>query len=93
MGKLPRQPDEATLEELLELARRLEAHPENRPGSDKTWVLHGLRRFQARMRMVDEMREKRCAELGRNGELVSELQRQLEILEGVDSPGPPLNSP
>jgi hypothetical protein len=46
MGELPPQPDEVTLEELLELARRLEAHPENRPGSDKTWVLHGLRRFQ-----------------------------------------------
>jgi hypothetical protein len=63
MGELPRQPDEVTLEELLELARRLEAHPENRPGSDKTWVLHGLRKFQARMRLVDEMRAERRAAL------------------------------
>ena len=63
MGELPPQPDEVTLEELLELARRLEAHPENRPGSDKTWVLHSLRRFQARMRMVDNMRAARRAEV------------------------------
>ena len=92
MGELPPQPDEVTLEELLELARRLEAHPENRPGSDKTWVLHGLRKFQARMRLVDEMREKRCAELRRKGEMVSELQRQLKIIEDLDNPRPPHGS-
>jgi len=38
---------EVTLAELLELARQLEAHPENRPGSDKTWVLDRLRSLQA----------------------------------------------
>jgi hypothetical protein len=65
MGELPPQPDEVTLEELLELARRLEAHPENRPGSDKTWVLHSLRRFQAGMRVVDAMHAERRAELER----------------------------
>jgi hypothetical protein len=52
MGELPPQPDEVTLEELLELARQLEAHPENRPGSDKTWVLNRMRRFQRFMRFV-----------------------------------------
>jgi len=54
MGDLPPQPDEVTLEELLELARRLEAHPENRPGSDKTWVLVGMRKWQRFMRLVKE---------------------------------------
>ncbi len=47
MGELPPQPDEVTLEELLELSRRLSAHPENRRGADKTWVLDGLRSVQA----------------------------------------------
>jgi hypothetical protein len=65
MGELPPQPDEVTLEELLELARRLAAHPENRPGSDKTWVLDGLRKFQAGMRVVDAMHAERRAELER----------------------------
>lgn len=52
VGELPIQPDEATLEELLELARRLMEHPENRPGADKTWVLNGLRSFQSFLREV-----------------------------------------
>ena len=52
MGELPIQPDEATLEELLDLARRLMEHPENRPGADKTWVLDGLRSFQSFLREV-----------------------------------------
>jgi hypothetical protein len=50
MGELPPQPDEVTLEELLELARRLMAHPENRPGADKTWMLDRMRRFQSIVR-------------------------------------------
>ena len=54
MGELPPQPDEVTLEELLELARQLEAHPQNRQGADKTWVLDGLRRFHAFMRAARE---------------------------------------
>ena len=54
MGELPPQPDEVTLEELLDLARRLEAHPENRPGADKTWVLSGLRSFHAFFRSARE---------------------------------------
>lgn len=57
MGELPPQSDEVTLEELLELARQLQAHPENQPGSDKTWVLDGMRSFQRFMRLVrDEKR-------------------------------------
>jgi len=54
VGELPPQPDEATLEELLELARRLEAHPENRPGADKTWVLEHMRSFQRFLRVLRE---------------------------------------
>ena len=54
MGEFPRQPDEVTLDELLELARQLDAHPENRWGADKTWVLDGLRRYQAFMRAARE---------------------------------------
>jgi len=34
-------------EELLRLARWLEAQPWNRPGSDKTWVLRCATAFQA----------------------------------------------
>jgi hypothetical protein len=54
MGELPPQPDEVTLEELLELARQLQAHPENRPGSDKTWVLEHMRSFQRLVRVLRE---------------------------------------
>jgi len=50
VSDFPIQPDEATLEELLDLARRLMEHPENRPGADKSWVLDRLRRFQAIVR-------------------------------------------
>jgi hypothetical protein len=51
---LPRQPDEVTLEELMVLVRKLQAHPENRDGADKTWVLDGIRRFQAFFRAAYE---------------------------------------
>ena len=44
--ELPPLPGEITMEELMDLARRLSEHPENRPGTDKTWVLERLRRFQ-----------------------------------------------
>jgi hypothetical protein len=54
MGDLPPQPDEVTLEELLELARQLQAHPENRPGSDKTWVLDRMRSFQRFLKVLRE---------------------------------------
>ena len=54
VGDLPPQPDEVTLEELLELARQLEAHPENRPGADKTWVLDHMRSFQRFLRVLRE---------------------------------------
>lgn len=54
MADLPPQPDEVTLEELQELARILDAHPENRSGADKTWVLEGLRKFQRFLRVVKE---------------------------------------
>jgi len=47
VGELPRQPDEVTLEQLMVLVRKLQAHPENRNGADKTWVLDGIRSFQA----------------------------------------------
>ncbi len=52
MADLPPQPDEVTMEELVELARRLREHPDNRPGSDKTWVLRGLRNAQRFWRAV-----------------------------------------
>lgn len=29
-------------ERLIELARRIESHPWNRPGADKTWVLNAM---------------------------------------------------
>ena len=29
-------------EELIEIARKIEAQPWNRPGSDKSWVLHAM---------------------------------------------------
>ena len=44
--ELPPLPGEITMEELMDLARRLSEHPENRPGTDKTWVLEGMRQFQ-----------------------------------------------
>ena len=47
MTDYPLQPDEASLEELLELARQLGAHPENRHGADKSWVLGFQRRYRA----------------------------------------------
>ena len=50
MPELPPIPGEITMEELMELARRLSAHPENRPGTDKTWMLQRMRKFQAFMR-------------------------------------------
>jgi hypothetical protein len=34
----------------MDLARRLMEHPENRPGTDKTWVLERMRRFQQVLR-------------------------------------------
>lgn len=40
------------MEELVELARQLREHPENRPGADKTWVLRGLRHAQRFWRSV-----------------------------------------
>jgi hypothetical protein len=43
---LPPLPGEITMDELMELARRLSQHPENRPGTDKTWVLERMRSFQ-----------------------------------------------
>jgi hypothetical protein len=43
---LPPLPGEITMEELMALARRLSEHPENRPGTDKTWLLEAMRRFQ-----------------------------------------------
>jgi hypothetical protein len=48
--ELPPLPGEITMEELMDLARRLSEHPENRPGADKTWVLEGMRQFQRYMR-------------------------------------------
>lgn len=48
--ELPPLPGEITMEELMDLARRLSEHPENRPGTDKTWVLEGMRQFQRDMR-------------------------------------------
>lgn len=40
------------MEELVELARRLREHPDNRPGAYKTWVLRGLRNAQRFWRAV-----------------------------------------
>jgi hypothetical protein len=51
---LPRQPDEVTLEELMVLVRKLQAHPENRNGADKTWVLDRNRSFRAFFRAAYE---------------------------------------
>lgn len=48
--ELPPLPGEITMEELMALARRLSEHPENRPGTDKTWVLERMRKFQTFMR-------------------------------------------
>ena len=48
--ELPPLPGEITMEELMDLARRLSEHPENRPGTDKTWMLERMRRFQRFMR-------------------------------------------
>jgi hypothetical protein len=48
--ELPPLPGEITMEELMNLARRLSEHPENRPGTDKTWVLERMRKFQIFMR-------------------------------------------
>jgi hypothetical protein len=44
--ELPPLPGEITMDELMDLARRLSEHPENRPGTDKTWVLERMRSFQ-----------------------------------------------
>ena len=48
--ELPPLPGEITMEELMDLARRLSEHPENRPGTDKTWVLEGMRQFHRYIR-------------------------------------------
>ena len=40
-------------ERLIEIARRIESQPWNRPGTDKTWVLHALwtqQRFEQEVR-------------------------------------------
>jgi len=37
-------------DEYLDMVRRIEAHPANAPGSDKTWVLAGMRRIQGLFR-------------------------------------------
>lgn len=50
MSELPPIPGEITMEELMDLARRLSEHPENRPGTDKTWMLVRMRKFQTFMR-------------------------------------------
>ena len=34
-------------ERLLEVARRIQAQPWNRPGTDKTWVIQALWEYQA----------------------------------------------
>jgi hypothetical protein len=47
MAQFTPLPGEVTLEELMELARYLRAHPDNRRGADKTWVLDGIRSVQA----------------------------------------------
>jgi hypothetical protein len=56
MAELPPIPGEITMDELMDLARRLMEHPENRPGTDKTWVLERMRRFQAVVRGVERAR-------------------------------------
>ncbi len=42
-------------EELSEIARRIERQPWNRPGTDKTWVLHAMwtqHRFREEVRQA-----------------------------------------
>lgn len=42
-------------EHLIEIARRIESQPWNRPGTDKTWVLYALwtrQRFQQEVRQA-----------------------------------------
>ena len=54
-----KHPEPQGLERLLAIARRIEAKPWNRPGSDKTWVLttlesyHRFRKEILRARRID----------------------------------------
>ena len=41
-------------EKLIEIARRVEGQPWNRPGTDKTWVLNAM---SARQQFEQEVRE------------------------------------
>jgi hypothetical protein len=43
-------------ERLIELARRIQARPWNRPGTDKTWVLHAMWEQQAFRREIRDAR-------------------------------------
>lgn len=47
-------------ERLIELAHRIQEQPWNRPGSDKTWVLHAMSTYR---KFQDEVRE-----AGRDGD-------------------------
>ena len=40
--------------ELLELARRIEGQPWNRPGTDKTWVLNAMAAHQKFLREIEQ---------------------------------------
>jgi len=45
-------------EELIELAKRIEGQPWNRPGTDKTWVLYAL---STALKFQGEVRQARLA--------------------------------
>jgi hypothetical protein len=45
-------------ESLIELARRIQERPWNRPGTDKTWVLHAMwtqQRFESEVRQASRV--------------------------------------
>jgi hypothetical protein len=65
-------------EDLIELAKRIESQPWNRPGTDKTWVLNvtsSYRKFQK------EVSQSKRVERGGSSDLSSQ-PKTIELLQG-----------